>query len=106
MKLDRLLATTDWTLEALADAVRAHLPRGSRTTAATLARLLRTETGTGPRRQTRTASLALALAIERATGGAVRAEDVPMAAASRGLLRNVRRAADSFDAADGRESQP
>ena len=87
MRIDDLLADPEWTEERLARAVRRHLPRGARTSASTICRLKR-----GGRKQRRTASLELALAIERATEGRVGAEDVPLSAASRRMLREMRAA--------------
>ena len=88
MRIDELLADPAWTEERLARAVRRHLPRGARTSASTICRLKR-----GARKQTRAASLALALAIERATDGKVAAEDIPLSPGSRRMLREMRAAA-------------
>jgi len=90
MTIETYLARQGWTAADLAREVRHHLPRGVRTNPATIHRLLRGDTRAGPRRALRTASPELALAIERATGGVVRAEDVPVSRATRRLLRQMR----------------
>ena len=73
--LDGLFRDDDWTEERLAAAVGADQ--------STLNRL---------RRRKRQAGLGLALRIERATAGLVRAEDVPMSRSARKDLRSLRKA--------------
>lgn len=86
MRLDDLLKRKDWNATKLALRVRAHLPRSARKTSpSTIARLRR-----GNRTETRTASAELALAIERATDGLVRAEEVPLSPEARRTLKLVR----------------
>jgi len=91
VRIESYLSRQGWTAADLAREVRNHLPRGVRTNPATIHRLLRADTRAGPRRALRTASPELALAIERATGGAVRADEVPVSRATRRLLRAFRR---------------
>src|SRR5262245_2766877 len=89
MRLDQLLDDDEsgWTATRLASEVRRFLPRGARkTTPSTISRLRRK----GDRAQTRTASVELALAIERATDGVVTAEEVPLSTEARRMLRFVR----------------
>jgi len=90
MRLHRLLELPDWTASRLADETRRHLPRGSQTDPSTISRLSRSDTFKGERQQLRTASLALALAIEAATGGLVRAEELPITARTRATLKTLR----------------
>jgi len=73
MTLDRLLKEPDWTEERLALAVGVDQ--------STVNRL---------RRRGRKASLGLALRIEEATAGIVRAEEVPMSRAARRDLARLR----------------
>lgn len=73
MTLDRLFETTDWTEERLAKAAKVGQP--------TINRL---------RNQKRTASLGLALRIEEATGGKVRAQDLPLSKQATRDLKMVR----------------
>ena len=73
VKLERLFRTTDWAEGRLARAAEANQ--------STINRL---------RRNKRLAGLGLALRIERATDGLVRAEDVPMSTASRRDLLAIR----------------
>lgn len=99
VRLEQLLQERDergrWTASRLAKAASRHLPRGKTVGPSTITRLRRDE-GTrgdgGGRRQTRTASLTLALAIELATDGRVRAEDLPLSRESRRLLKQLRQA--------------
>lgn len=87
MRLDTYLGLDGKSASGLAREVRRYLPRGAKTTTpSTICRLLRSS----DRKQQRTASLELALAIERATCGAVRAEDVPLSAEARRMLRVIR----------------
>ena len=73
VKLDRFFEETGWAEEQLAAAVRVRQSMINRL-----------------RRAKRQASLELALRIEDATGGRVRAEEVPMAKATRQSLRTIR----------------
>jgi len=79
VKLDRLLSQPGWTEERLVAAVR----RGGlrKTSQSTVNRL---------RNGKRVAGLALALAIEAATGGQVKAEELPISRRTRSALRGVR----------------
>jgi hypothetical protein len=88
MRLDDYLARDDASVTELAQKVRRHLPRGSRTTPSTLSRLKRTP----GQKELRTASPLLALAIEKATDGLVKAEQVPLSRESRRVLRQLRSA--------------
>ena len=76
VRLSEFLITPDWTQDRLASEAR--------TTQGTISHLCA---------GTRKASLALALRIERATGGQVRAEDVPMTRRARVDLRELRASA-------------
>ena len=73
MRLDQLFHTTAWTEKKLADFVETGQPTISR---------LRRRDGNG--------SLGLAIRIEKATDGKVRAEDVPLSKKSRRELRMFR----------------
>lgn len=87
MRLDELLDRPDWTAVRLAREVRKHMPRSARkTTPSTIGRLLRA----GSRKQVRTASVELALAIEKATDGLVRAQEVPLSAEAKRVMRVLR----------------
>lgn len=81
MTLDRYLSGDDVSEQALAEAARRHLPAGTKTNQSTINRI---------RHRERTAGLALALAIERATDGKVRAESLKLSPEDRRLLREVR----------------
>ena len=78
VRLETFLRKRRWTYEMLAEELRVNR--------STIHRLL-----TGKKTQ-RNASLALAIGIERATGGVVRAEDVPLSKRSRAALREMRQA--------------
>ncbi len=84
MTLDRLLKEPDWTEERLAAAVGVDQ--------STVNRL---------RRRQRRAGLGLALRIEAATGGLVRAEDLPMSKEARRDLAQVRERLADAKIADG-----
>lgn len=88
MRLDELFEERkdEWSASRLAREVRRYLPRSVRTTPSTIGRLLRA----AGRKQRRTASVELALAIERATGGLVSADEVPLSAAAKRVLRAIR----------------
>lgn len=87
MRLDEMLAQEGWSASRLALKVRRYLPRSARkTTPSTIGRLLRV----GNRKQQRTASLELALAIEKATEGQVRAEELPLSHGTKRLLKVIR----------------
>ena len=73
VKLDRLFLRTEWTEERLARAA-----------------LMDQSTVNRLRRNKRVAGLGLALRIESATGGLVKAEHVPMSPSSRRDLRAIR----------------
>ena len=73
MKLSRLFVETEWTEEKLAAAVGVSQP--------TINKL---------RHEKRSASLGLALRIERATEGLVRADDLPLSRSARRDLEMVR----------------
>jgi hypothetical protein len=87
MRLDELLDLDQWNTQRLADAVRRQLPRSARKTSpSTISRLRR-----GPgRKELRTASVELALAIERATGGLVKAHELPLSPEAKRTLRMLR----------------
>lgn len=88
MRLDELFEERkdEWNASRLARDVRRYLPRSVRTTPSTIGRLLRA----GTRKQRRTASVELALAIEQATGGLVHADEVPLSAGAKRVLRTIR----------------
>lgn len=80
MNLTKLLSRPEWTQEKLAAAVR---KRGQpKTTQATISRLVT---------RTRCASMEFALALEEATGGLVRAEDLPLSKRTWQALRRLRK---------------
>ena len=95
MRLDEYLHRNDLRDAAFAKKVRAFLPRGARTNFSTINRLRRD----AKRKQQRCASPTLALAIEHATGGEVKAEELPLTNASKRLLRALRAAAGTLPAA-------
>ena len=91
MRLDEYLSRNDLSDKDLAERVRRLLPRGARTNFSTINRLRR-----GSRRkQQRCASPTLALAIERATDGDVKAEELPLTNESKRLLRQLRAASET-----------
>lgn len=86
MRLEKFLDQPDQTPAELVERIRRHLPRGTKTSTSTLSRLKRVP----GQKQFRTASLTLALAIEKATDGQVRAEDLPLTSETKRLLRHLR----------------
>lgn len=87
MKLGDYLDREKLTEAAFCERVRKYLPRGSRLNRASLNRLYR---GGEDRKPARTASLQVALAIEKASNGAVLADNLPLAPKTRALLRTFR----------------
>jgi hypothetical protein len=86
VRLEDFQAAEGWTDDRIAREVRRYLPRGTKTGPSTISRLKRRSA----RKQVRHASVTLALAIEQATNGKVRAEDLPLTAESKRLLRTLR----------------
>lgn len=79
MRLETLMRREGWTDQRVAEAMGRAGHR--KVNAVTIYRL---------RTHRRTASADFALALERATGGLVRAEDVPITAKTRRILRRLR----------------
>ena len=82
--LDQLLDRQEWTVTRLCAEIA---KTGPKVWPSTLARLRREGV---PEEQQRDASLSLALAIEQATEGMVRAEEVPLSARTRSALARLR----------------